>query len=44
MPLTFRRNHTLAIVLPAALVVAVAPLARAQQNSADNGKEELPPK
>jgi dipeptidyl aminopeptidase/acylaminoacyl peptidase len=44
MPLTFRRISLRAVMLPAALAVMVAPLARAQQNSADNGKEELPPK
>src|SRR5215216_7703022 len=44
MPLSFRRITTRAIALPAVLTVAIAPLARAQQNTADNGKEELPPK
>jgi dipeptidyl aminopeptidase/acylaminoacyl peptidase len=47
MPLTFRRMSMRALVLPTAIAVAVAvaPVARAQQNSADNnGKEELPPK
>jgi dipeptidyl aminopeptidase/acylaminoacyl peptidase len=44
MPLSFRRISTRAVVLPAALAVLIAPLARAQQNTADNGKEELPPK
>ena len=44
MPLSFRRIATRAILLPAALAVSIAPLARAQQNAADNGKEELPPK
>ena len=41
MPHSFRRIS--AIVLPATLIVAVAPIARAQ-NATDNGKEELPPK
>jgi dipeptidyl aminopeptidase/acylaminoacyl peptidase len=45
MPLSFRRVSTRAFVLSTSLAVAIAPLARAQQNSADNGsKEELPPK
>ena len=45
MPLSFRRVSTRAFVLSTSLAVAFAPLARAQQNSADNGaKEELPPK
>ena len=44
MPLSFRRISTRAVVLPAALAVLIAPLARAQQNTADNGKEALPPK
>ena len=45
MPLSFRRLSAGAFTVPAALLLAVAPLARAQ-NSADNtaGKEELPPK
>jgi dipeptidyl aminopeptidase/acylaminoacyl peptidase len=41
MPHTFRRFS--AIVLPATLLAAVAPIAGAQ-NSADNAKQELPPK
>jgi len=44
MALSFRRITTQAIVLPVTLAVAIAPVARAQQNNADNGKEELPPK
>jgi dipeptidyl aminopeptidase/acylaminoacyl peptidase len=45
MPLSFRRRSTGAFVLSATLALAVAPLARAQQNSPDNvAKEELPPK
>ena len=43
MPLMFRRIATRAFLLPAALAVTIAPLARAQ-NASDNGKEELPPK
>jgi dipeptidyl aminopeptidase/acylaminoacyl peptidase len=42
MPQSFRRLSARAIVLSTAFAVAVAPLARAQQNAADNG--ELPPK
>ena len=43
MPLSFRRMSTRALGLSMALAVAVAPGARAQQNSADNnGKDELP--
>ena len=41
MPHSFRRIA--AIVVPATLIVVVAPIAGAQ-NSADNGKQELPPK
>ena len=44
MPHTFRRISARAFVIPAVLTVAFASLARAQQNSADNGKEELPAK
>ena len=45
MPFSFRRMSTRALGLSTALAIAVAPGARAQQNSADNnGKEELPPK
>src|SRR5688572_23538024 len=44
MPLSFRRIPTRAVVLSAALAVFVAPPSRAQQNAADAGKEELPPK
>jgi dipeptidyl aminopeptidase/acylaminoacyl peptidase len=43
MPHTFRRIPARAFLLSTVLAVAIAPLARAQQN-ADNGKEELPPK
>ena len=38
---SFRRFS--AIALPATLIAVIAPIARAQ-NSADNGKDELPPK
>jgi len=45
MPFSFRRMSTRALGLSTAIAIAVAPGARAQQNSADNnGKEELPPK
>jgi dipeptidyl aminopeptidase/acylaminoacyl peptidase len=45
MALSFRRRSTGAFVLSATLALAVAPLARAQQNAPDNtAKEELPPK
>ena len=45
MASSFRRMSTRALGLSTALAIAVAPGARAQQNSADNnGKEELPPK
>ncbi len=45
MAFSFRRMSTRALGLSTALAIAVAPGARAQQNSADNnGKEELPPK
>ena len=42
MPHSFRRLSARAIVFPAVLALVVAPLASAQQNSAD--REELPPK
>jgi dipeptidyl aminopeptidase/acylaminoacyl peptidase len=44
MPLSFRRTPLRTVALSAALVLAVTPLARAQQNGVDNGKEELPPR
>ena len=44
MPHMFRRIPARAFAIPALLSVAIAPLARAQQNGTDNGKEELPPK
>ena len=45
MPFSFRRMSTRALGLSTAIAIAIAPGARAQQNSADNnGKEELPPK
>src|SRR5688572_17279720 len=44
MSLSFRRFAIGAVAVPAALLAAVAPLARAQQTAADNGREELPPR
>ncbi|MDF2775204.1 MAG: hypothetical protein K0S86_4704, partial [Geminicoccaceae bacterium] len=44
MPLTFRRNVTRMIALSVALIAATAPTGRAQQNAANNGAEELPPR
>jgi len=45
MAFSFRRISTRALGLSTALALAVAPGARAQQNSADNNvKDELPPK
>jgi dipeptidyl aminopeptidase/acylaminoacyl peptidase len=44
MPQSFRRISARAFVLSTALTAVAAPLARAQQNAADAGKEELPPK